>query len=158
MRVLALAWVGVGLLLLTGCGGTDAPLVVKQFKVLDTSADLSADPMVSNEKQRRLHGAITAAEKRERLGAYYTLLWHDPAGPGEVEVRFEYQQAASASKVLRRSQWFAAGESSGVAEFAITGTDYLRNGRVTAWQASLLRGGRVIATERSYLWRKRPAF
>lgn len=158
MRVAARALGCVGALLLACCAGQDAPLVVKQFRVLDTSVDLSADPMVRSEKQRRLHGAITMAEKRERLGAYYTVLWHDPPGPGEVEVRLEYQQAATASKVLQRNQRFAAEESSGVAEFAIIGSDYLRNGRVTAWQVTLLRGGRVIATERSYLWRKRPEF
>ncbi len=141
-------------LALASCGGAGKPLVVKQFRMLDTSLDLSTDPMVRNEKARRLHGAVSTVEKRGRLGLYHTVLWRDPAGPGEVEVLFEYQQAATASKVLRMSRRFPAADSRGVAEFPVIGADYLRNGRITAWQATLKRGGRVISTERSYMWGK----
>ena len=48
------------------------------------------------------------AERRQRLGQYYTLLWHDPAGAGqgEVEVVFQYQQGATASRVKRMTKDF----------------------------------------------------
>lgn len=146
----------LGLALLASCAGPQPPLVVKQFKMLDTKLDASIDPMVRGEKQRRLYGAVSMAERRERLGSYYTVLWHDPkgAGSGEVQVLFEYQQGATASKVKRLVKRFPAGDAAGRAEFSILGSDYLRNGRVLAWQTTLSRGGRVLATERSHLWRE----
>jgi hypothetical protein len=146
----------LGAALLASCAGPPAPLEVKTFKMLDTQIDTSIDPMVRGEKMRRLHGAVTVAEQQERLGAYYTAIWHDPAGTGSggVEVLFEYQQGATASKVLRQSRKFPADATTGRADFAVTGVNYAKNGRVLAWQITLSRGGRVIASERSHLWRK----
>jgi hypothetical protein len=144
----------IPLFLLGSCVGPPAPLVVKQFKMLDVEIDNSADPMVRGEKQRRLFGAVSGAEQFGRLGAYYTILWRDPkgAGSGEVEVLFEYQQGATASKVKRLSKRFGSAEASGKVEFAIIGNDYAKQGRVLAWKTTLTRGGRVVATEKSHLW------
>lgn len=141
------------LLVLASCAGPVPPLVVKPFKMLDTRIDLSGDPMVRGEKTRRLHGAVSVAEQRKNLGAYYTVLWHDPAAAGEVEVVFEYQQGATASRVKRQVKRFPPTDSSGRVEFSVIGEDYARNGRVLAWRISLKRGGREIANEQSCLWR-----
>jgi hypothetical protein len=146
----------LGILALASCAGPRPPLEVKTFKVLDVKIDSSADPMVRGEKQRRLYGAVSLLEQRERLGNYYTVLWQDPAAPGEVEVLFEYQQGGTASRILRQVRRFPATAASGEAEFAIIGSNYLEHGRVLAWQITLSRGGRVIASERSYLWPKTP--
>lgn len=111
--------------------------------------------MVRMEKARRLHGAVSMTERRQRLGQYYTLVWHDPegAGKGPVEVGFEYQQGATASRVKRMIKSFPASESSGIADFAVTGNDYFTNGKVLAWRASVRRDGRELASRQSYLWR-----
>lgn len=146
----------LGAALLASCTGPQAPLEVKTFRMLDTKMDTTIDPMVRGEKQRRLHGAVSVAEQQERLGAYYTAVWHDSAGAGrgEVEVLLEYQQGATASKVLRQSRKFPAASTTGRADFAVTGANYQKNGRVLAWQITLSRGGRVLASERSHMWRK----
>lgn len=146
------------LVALGACAGPKPPLVVKQFKMLDQQADGVEDPMIRGEKQRRLHGAVSMAERTARLGAYYTILWDASAdkGPGEVEVRFDYQQGATASLVKRLVKRFPGSTTSGKVEFAIIGQDYLKNGRVLAWQATLSRGGRVLATRRSHLWQPAP--
>lgn len=111
--------------------------------------------MVRMETLRRLHGAVTAVERRDRLGQYYTLIWNDPAGvgQGEVEVVFQYQQGASASQVKRMSKKFPASDASGTVEFAVIGDDYLTRGKVLTWKATVLRGGREVASKQSYLWR-----
>jgi hypothetical protein len=142
------------LFFLGSCAGPPDPLVVKQFKMLDFEIDSSRDPMIRGEKQRRLFGAVSAVERSARLGAYYTILWCDPqgAGNGEVEILFEYQQGATASKIKRLTRRFGSAEASGKVEFAIIGADYAKNGRVLAWRTTLSRGGRVIATEKSHLW------
>jgi hypothetical protein len=136
------------------CTGPVEPLVVKQFQLRDQKTAPGDDPMVRNEKQRRLHGAVSMEERRGKLGQYYTLVWHDPegAGTGPVELVFQYQQGATASRVKRMAKTFDSGEASGEAEFAIIGDDYFKNGRVLAWKATVTRGGRVLATRQSYLW------
>jgi hypothetical protein len=106
------------------------------------------------EKARRLRGAVSMAERREKLGQYYTLIWSDPTGTasGPVELVFQYQQGASASRIKRMVRSFPASEEKGTAEFAVIGSDYFKNGKVLAWKATLKRGKQVIATRQSYLW------
>ena len=143
------------ILCLTGCS-TRSSLEVDSFFMRDFSAPETDEPMVRMEKLRRLHGALTAAERNDRLGHYYTMHWSDPAGAGkgegEIEIVFEYQQGSTASQVKRQWQRFASSDRSGKAEFRVTGNDYLKGGRVLAWKATLKRGGREIAKRHSYLW------
>lgn len=142
-------------LFLGSCAGTPETLVVKQFLLRDQARETSGDPMARMEKARRLHGAVSMAERRQRLGQYYTLVWHDPegAGQGAVEVVFEYQQGATASRVKRMTKSFPASAAEGIADFAVIGDDYFTGGKVLAWRASVRRGGREVASRRSYLWR-----
>lgn len=142
-------------LLLGACAGPAKPLEVKQFHLRDETLTSSEEPMVRMEKLRRLHGAVTALERRDRLGQYYTLFWNDPAGvgQGEVEVVFQYQQGASASLVKRMTKKFPAGDAAGTVEFAVIGEDYFTRGKVLTWKATLLRGSRELASRQSYLWR-----
>lgn len=142
-------------LLLGACAGPRETLVVKQFQLRDQAAVSTDEPMTKMEKERRLYGAVSMAERRNRLGQYYNLFWNDAAGAnqGPVELVFEYQQGATASLVKRMSQTFPASDASGTAEFPIIGDNYFKGGKVLTWKASLMRGQRVIATRQSYLWR-----
>lgn len=140
--------------LLGACTGPPVPLVVKQFQLRDLAPTAIEQPMVRMEKERHLHGAVSYAEQRGRLGHYYTLLWNDPAGAGQgdVELLFQYQQGGSASLVKRMTKSFPSSAAKGVAEFAVIGEDYLKGGKVLTWKATLQRGKRVVATRQSYLW------
>lgn len=111
--------------------------------------------MVRMEKARHLRGAVSMEERRKRLGQYYTIIWFDPKGThlGKAEVVFQYQQGGSGSRVKRMTKQFPANAGQGTAEFAVVGDDYLKNGRVLAWQATVSRGGQEIASKRSYLWK-----
>lgn len=142
------------MLALGACTGPRQPLVVKQFQLRDQTTGISDEPLIKMEKDRCLHGAVSMAERREKLGQYYTLLWSDnsDAGDGMVELVFQYQQGASASRIKRMVKSFHATENKGTAEFAVIGSDYFKNGKVLAWKATLLRGKRVLATRQSYLW------
>lgn len=141
------------ILCLSACSNRGS-LEVDSFFMRDFSTPETDEPMVRMEKLRRLHGALTAAERNDRLGHYYTMHWSDPAGAGkgEIEIIFEYQQGSTASQIKRQWQRFAASERSGKAEFRVTGNDYIKGGRVLAWKATLKRGDREIASHRSYLW------
>ena len=144
----------LAVLLLGACAGPREALVVKQFQLRDQDTRSTDEPMVQMEKARRLHGAVSMAERRNKLGQYYTLLWNDPAGAGqgEVEVTLQYQQGATASRVKRMVRSFPATDSKGAAEFAVIGDDYFKGGKVLAWKATLWRGKREIASRQSYLW------
>lgn len=111
--------------------------------------------MARMEKSRRLSGAVSLEERRQRLGQYYTLIWHDRAGAGNgtVQLVFQYQQGATASRIKRMTRDFSADSTHGKAEFAIIGDDFVKNGKVLAWKATLLRGGRELASQQSYMWR-----
>lgn len=140
--------------LLGACSGPRPPLEVKQFILRDEKREMDDEPMIRMEKERRLRGAVSMAERKERLGQYYTLVWNDPAGVGQgnVEVIFQYQQGATASRVKRMVKSFPAGDAEGTAEFAVIGKDYFENGKVLAWKATVQRGNKILASRQSYLW------
>jgi hypothetical protein len=139
------------LLIIASCAGPTEPLIVKLHTLRDQNVSLGGDPMVTHEKMRRLYGAISMEERRQRLGQYYTFLWNADSST-EKEIRFDYLQGNSGSQVKTIRHRIAAGTSSGKGEFAISGDNYFKNGRVLAWKISLISGGETIATEQSYLW------
>jgi hypothetical protein len=141
-------------LFLGACAGPDDVLEVKQFVLRDQVRDAGEEPMVRMEKTRRLRGAVSMEQRRQRLGQYYTLIWRDPkgVGTGEVEVVFQYQQGATASRVKRMTKRFPSSAGEGRAEFAVVGDDYFENGKVLAWKATVSRGGSELASRKSYLW------
>jgi hypothetical protein len=141
-------------LVLAACSTGSGPLTVKTFVLRDQERDAGGDPWARMEKESRLRGAISMEERKQRLGQYYTVLWRDAdAKGGQVTVTFEYQQGKTASRIKSQTQTFPAYVSEGRASFAVIGDDYIQNGRVLAWQITLRRGDREIASRRSYLWK-----
>ena len=139
---------------LGSCAGpAGRELTVRQFTMRDMNTSLGDDLLVRAEIRRHLYGAISPSERKDRLGQYFAVLWKDPAGAGPVEVVFEFQQAGTAALVKRRYERFDAAAESGRAEFSVNGEDFRKNGRVLAWRVVLRRGGREVATRKSYLWR-----
>lgn len=136
-------------LLLAACSSQTEPLVVKQFTLRDQDGYKDNDPMVRNEKLRRLYGAVSLEERKGRLGQYYTALWNADSG-AEKEIVFSYQQGGSKIKQMRRG--IPAGTAEGKEEFAVIGDDYFTNGRVLTWKMDLIVGGQTIASKKSYLW------
>lgn len=109
--------------------------------------------MARNEKLRRLHGAVSTEERKNLLGQYYTIDWHDgDLSKGPASITFEYQQGATGSQVKSIRRTFPKFESSGTTEINIIGDEYFQGGRVLTWRATLRRGDETIATRQSYLW------
>lgn len=142
------------LLCLANCAGPQEVLTVRQYQLRDQLTGGGDEPMVRMEKLRRLRGAVSMEERRQRLGQYYTLTWQDRkgAGTGPVEVLFEYRQGGSASEIKRLSELYPASEAEGVVEFAVIGDNYFDNGKVLAWRASVSRGGEELGAKKSFLW------
>lgn len=110
------------------------------------------DRYVEFERKRRLYGAITPSDQRERYGNYFTFIW-EAKRPADVVVRLEYRQQSLGPMVQTKEISYRAASGHMITRFQVTGDDYLQYGRVLAWRATLLEGGKVSAQTRSYLWR-----
>ena len=139
-------------LALAACSGPVEPLIVKQFTLRDQESSVVDDPMVQNEKLRRLHGAVSIEERKQRLGQYYTILWNADAG-AEKEIVFRYQQGASGSRIKELRRTIPTGTAEGKEEFSVIGDNYFKNGRVLAWKIDFTANGETIASKQSYLWK-----
>ncbi|MGJ8677265.1 MAG: hypothetical protein ACSHX0_07090 [Akkermansiaceae bacterium] len=135
----------------------DELLRVRQFKLKESEVDKDNSQMVRGEQLYILKGAVTQAERKEKLGEYYTIRWQLPkesdTSGGEKKVIMDYQQSATAAEKLQLSRDLPRGETKGRVEFHITGEAYRTKGRILAWRVRLMDGVNVIDEKRSYLWR-----
>lgn len=126
---------------------------IKTFHLMPGYVPKSTDPAIVFERQHFLHGAVTKDEIMARYGHYYAVLWkaHDrEAGP--VTVRFEYQQALSGLSKRTQEQVVDDIRRSNVSKFQVTGEEYRKSGRVTAWRVSVMRGKQELVSQQSALW------
>lgn len=104
-----------------------------------------------------MYGAMTDKEKVRRLGQYYNIHWADACPDKPMVFTFDYMQAGTGSKVMTKSFDYPAGRSGDdvVVEIPVNGDDFLKNGRIMAWKASLAeRGKPPLSVRTSYLWRE----
>ena len=149
----------VVLMFLTGLSvscspGDDASLQVRHYHLQSVELVDRKAEMARGEQLYRLRGALTMEERKSRLGHYYSIDWkNDRVGTRDLKIIMNYQQAATASKVLSMSREISGNEASGKVEFHVAGEAYRAGGRVLAWRVQLLRGDEVLAERRSYMWK-----
>ena len=136
-------------LILCSCGAPET-LRVRQFHLRDIEPTDGHD-FIRAEMNMRLHGAVTLAERKLRLGNYYHLRWRGLSGKAPVKIVFDYRQARTGATV-RRLEVMAEPSKKGDREIAIKGRDYLRDGHVQSWRVRLYDGEKLVATKKSYLW------
>ena len=112
-------------------------------------------------RRHLLFGAITPNDERDRYGNYFTFYWRNRR-PADLVVRLEYRQNRLGPFVQAREAAFPSVRAgTHRTDFQITGDDYQRDGRVSAWRALLIErnsppgapGGRIVALTQSALWR-----
>jgi hypothetical protein len=111
-----------------------------------------AEASLTFESRYRLFGAVTALDRRQRSGDYFDFFWRAKRD-AEVNVRLEYRQAHLRSVVQAREIRYSNARGHHKTEFAIIGDDYFDDGAVIAWRCLLIENGRIVAENRSYLWR-----
>ena len=150
-------FLGVLSAVLVSCSSPDdewlqvRPFHLKDAKVTDINAQ-----MARGEQLYRFRGAVTMEERMSRLGYYYTVTWKKNQGDtkaGKMTLVMEYQQAATASKVLRMSRDIPSDVDSGKVEFRIAGESYRVGGQVLSWRIRMMQDGQVLAEKQSYLWK-----
>lgn len=126
---------------------------VKYYHLMPGYVPRSTDPAILFERQHHLHGAVTKEQILERFGHYYAVFWKvNDREAGPVTVRFEYQQANSGLTKRTQEQIVDTIHRSNVSKFQVTGPEYQKSGRVTAWRVSILRGKEELVSQQSALW------
>ena len=145
------------LLFLCACASSEPEVDVSVYKLKNTQLAKVDAPVVRAEQQKRLRGAVSEVEKRERLGEYFTVEWNRGKAFSSEEgakVVFLYRQAGTASQVFRLEKKYPASQRRGVTEFSIVGEAYNQRGRVLNWRSELYSGDQLLAHEQSYLWQE----
>jgi hypothetical protein len=124
---------------------------VNSFHLNLNNSKPAADPSIPFETEYRLHGAISNVERAARQGNYYTVFWKIRDRSQPVTVRFEYRQKNTGMTTKTVEQQVQPRRKN-TTEFAFTGDDYAVNGPITSWRASIVRGGEVLVSYKSYLW------
>lgn len=134
----------------TGPGGTITK--VKYYHLTQGVPQRTQDPALVFERQHFLYGAVTSKEIINRFGHYYSIFWKLDDRTGPVTVRFQYRMTNSGLQEFSQEQVVDEIGRSNLSRFEVNGPEYQKNGRVTMWRVSILRGKEELVSQQSYLW------
>ncbi len=144
------------LLLLAACssGGVSQIRTVQEFNQKQTFYQSDPSGLSRSQSAYVMYGALSEEEKKARLGQYYTVYWDDNTPDQSLDIVFDYQQAATGSKILTRKESYPAGRDGGSMKtsFDFIGEPFLKQGRVMTWRATLQQHGKELSRRSSYLW------
>ncbi len=149
----------IGLLALSSCANDNHNLCVDKFTLRSIKIEDTDHAMVRGDQQKRLYGAVSLEEHQQRIGQYYELIWDlddqplNNNGNSHAQLVFRYKKAATGAKIHTLTKHYPHDIHNGKWEINNIGNDYAKNGRILAWRADLIYGGRGIANKASYLWR-----
>ena len=109
-------------------------------------------PTIAAEAGYYMHGAVSGLEQRRRHGHYFDFFWRVKR-PANVTVRLEYRQEKLRAFTQAREVSYANAKGSHKTAFRVIGDDFFNDGRILAWRCLLIEKGRIVAEDRSYLWR-----
>ena len=125
---------------------------VKYYHLQPAVPAITQVQAVNFEREHYLYGAVTAEEIRNRFGHYYTIFWKLDDRTGPVTVRFDYRMANSGLKAFSKEIVVDDIRRSNITKFEVNGEEYQKNGRVTMWKVSVLRGKEELVSQQSFLW------
>lgn len=111
----------------------------------------TVDPMIVFERQRKNFGAVNSYDRQQRYGHYFTFYWRAER-KADVTVRLEYRQETLGSYVQAQERIYKDARGTMKSEFQVVGDDYNDDGKITAWRAVLIEGGKIVALNQSFLW------
>lgn len=127
----------------------------KGRRVASVTGGVQRDPSVGFEGTYRLFGAVTLLDQQRRWGHYFDFFWRGKRD-AEVTVRLEYQQEKLRSFTQAREVVYPHARGHHKTSFTILGEDFFNDGRVIAWRCLLIKDGKIVAQDRSFLWRDAP--
>mgnify|MGYP005707297357 CR=1 FL=1 len=156
LKNFTLAAAGAALLLPIFASADSPSASIRKVKYTHLSFDkrlVTEDPMIGFEHRYLLHGAIESDEYYRRAGKYYTIFWRAKDRSPNAVVRLEYLQANTGETVHVKEMVVEKVRRHNTTDVNVIGDDYIENGDVIAWKASIVRNGEVISSTKSFLWK-----
>ena len=98
------------------------------------------------------HGAVSEKDKQAKKGNIFVINWQNDGRPENLTVRLDYRQANTRDRVMTQTQEYRDFEGHEKTVIKVTGDDYLRGGVVNSWRISIVRDGKIVAQEKSFIW------
>jgi hypothetical protein len=126
-------------------------------KIYDFVNDPDVTPVADNkpmiyEFKYFNHGAITKEQLAARKGHYYVINWKN-AGPAEdLVLRFDYRQEKSRDRINTLEIAYPAAKGNLRGMFSVRGGAYAKFGKINSWRLTVLRKGKIVAEQQSFIW------
>lgn len=118
----------------------------------DARQKLTSNPMLDYEKKYWDHGAILSEDRQGRQGNIFVINWQNDGSPGDFTIRLDYRQANTRERVMTKTQEYKNFGGYEKTVIQVVGDDYLRGGVVNSWRISIVRDGKIVAQEKSFIW------
>ena len=125
---------------------------VKYYRFDARKRLVTADPAISFEQKYYLYGAVSEEEVAARQGIYFNVHWGVKDRSQPVKLVLTYRQANTGSALHTKEVEPGTIKRSNVTEISVVGDEWLKDGHLTAWKISLMRGKEELAEHHSYLW------
>ena len=109
-------------------------------------------PMLQFEPKYWNHGAITAKDIQDRQGNIFVINWQNDGAPADFMVRLDYRQANTRERVMTKTETYTKFDGYEKTVIKVVGDEYLRGGVVNSWRISIVRDGKIVAQEKSFIW------
>jgi len=118
----------------------------------DRTQNSTGNPMMDFEKKYWDHGAILQKDLQGRQGNIFVINWQNDGAPGDFTIRLDYRQANTRERVMTKTEEYKSFDGYEKTVIKVVGDDYLRGGVVNSWRISIVRDGKIVAQEKSFIW------
>ena len=118
----------------------------------DRSLKNTGNPMLDFEKKYWDHGAILKKEIEGKQGNIFVINWQNDGTPSDFTIRLDYRQANTRERVMTKTEEYKNFDGYEKTVIQVVGDDYLRGGVVNSWRISIVRDGKIVAQEKSFIW------
>ncbi|MFM8653120.1 MAG: hypothetical protein ACKODZ_00090 [Verrucomicrobiota bacterium] len=118
----------------------------------DRTQNSTGNPMMDFEKKYWDHGAILQKDLQGRQGNIFVINWQNDGAPGDFTIRLDYRQANTRERVMTKTEEYKNFDGYEKTVIKVVGDDYLRGGVVNSWRISIVRDGKIVAQEKSFIW------
>ncbi len=98
------------------------------------------------------HGAILQKEIEGKQGNIFVINGQNDGAPADFMVRLDYRQAITRDRVMTKTEEYKNFEGYEKTVIKVVGDEYLRGGVVNSWRISIVRDGKIVAQEKSFIW------
>lgn len=118
----------------------------------DRKMKVTGHPMLDFDRKYWNHGAVLPKEFEGKQGNIFVVNWENSGAPADFTVRLDYRQANTRERVMTQTQEYRSFGGYEKTVLRVVGDDYLRGGVVNSWRISIVRDGKIVAQEKSFIW------